>query len=1133
MYKAATVFLALGLASAIVTAGFAQEIPSHQFYDLNDNLVPANWTQETMFGGPGVTDGKFWGRTTDGRAWLRQHGVLPDDATEVRFEYDGNIAYSYWGMANAVAVVLSSGVEYMVSDGMAEYNYGTVNRVRFDRSDAGTFHYESYPFETTDYHYTAIFSDGQMKYKAEKLSDGSILFDLTVAAEDLTISEVEQIFFFAKTTTGNHAWMDNLLVTVTGGGSSSTTYLVSPDGSGDFLTIQEAVNAATHGDVIELACDQVYAGGGNRDVNVSGKAITIRSECGVPERCVVDLGGVAGHIGFIFSSGETGTTILQGITIQNAWNPGSGGGVFITNYSSPTIENCVLRNNTAYAGAGIFAHDSHSLISHCVFDGNETVAGQDGAGIDCGNTSPAIPTGPTVSSCTFVNNTASNNGGGLCSVHPGCNPSISRCIFMGNHASSRPGGAVGCQDQGTVSIECSDLYGNTGSQGNGDWAGCIASQGGLNGNLSADPLFCDAAGQDYYLQSGSPCENAGGCGLVGALPVGCDPSQGSLTADISLDWPGDMVWGASLGYSLPEGDEVESITLQVNGHDVSSQCYLSTANCKLTSPAFVMLRNMPIVISGTIVTVNGLQADVEQAFDVYDVDIQTIFSRLNDLPLSVLAEFLPETDIDLGALADALAFTEALIHVTDGDNQEAIETLVGHTLNRIPPLAVLDFAVGISGLEEMIFVQPMQGIMSDEDFEDYQNDQIMVKMVKQMTYMWVPYATFLDQFSLRFPPGFTGEFSIGGVPEVPTEYGLWQLLMQTGTEIAEKLEDVNTWIHEHWDLFWQGLTFSPIDVVIVGPEGDSLSKTVRDIPRSMYVEEDVSDPDIWEDAAALYRPATGWYAVLAVPEESAQPEDTFSLIVVSGPDTTVLASDEPIGTISTEPYYVFIGALASYVDVKPGSCPNSVNLKSKGVTPMAIVGAVDFDVHEIDISSMLLEGTVAPTRFNYEDVSTPIVASGECECVAEGPDGFEDLTLKFRTQDLKDALGPVQIGEEVVLTLTGTLLNGTPFEGTDCIVVRGRQDREQTLPDHVRLRVAQQGSAEGLARISYALPSAAHVRLSVFDVSGRLVKILADERREAGEHTIAVDTADLQSSVYICRLQAGDIEETSNLVIAK
>ena len=35
--------------------------------------------------------------------------------------------------------------------------------------------------------------------------------------------------------------------------ASATTYVIEPDGSGDFPTIQAAINASSDGDIIELA----------------------------------------------------------------------------------------------------------------------------------------------------------------------------------------------------------------------------------------------------------------------------------------------------------------------------------------------------------------------------------------------------------------------------------------------------------------------------------------------------------------------------------------------------------------------------------------------------------------------------------------------------------------------------------------------------------------------------------------------------------------------------------------------------------------------------------------------------------------------------------------------------------------
>ncbi|MCK5040186.1 MAG: hypothetical protein KAR87_04420 [Candidatus Aenigmarchaeota archaeon] len=132
-----------------------------------------------------------------------------------------------------------------------------------------------------------------------------------------------------------------------------------------------------------------------------------------------------------------------------------------------------------------------------------------------------------------------------------------------------------------------------------------------------------------------------------------------------------------------------------------------------------------------------------------------------------------------------------------------------------------------------------------------------------------------------------------------------------------------------------------------------------------------------------------------------------------------------------------------YVDIKPSSCPNPINTKSKGVLPVALLGTEDFDVETIDPATIQLklnigdEEFVEPIRWNYEDVATPF--EGEtCGCHDANGDGFMDLSLKFSTLDVV-ALGIGDFaGQTIPLVLTGTLkeeYGGTPIEGQDCVWV--------------------------------------------------------------------------------------------------
>lgn len=127
------------------------------------------------------------------------------------------------------------------------------------------------------------------------------------------------------------------------------------------------------------------------------------------------------------------------------------------------------------------------------------------------------------------------------------------------------------------------------------------------------------------------------------------------------------------------------------------------------------------------------------------------------------------------------------------------------------------------------------------------------------------------------------------------------------------------------------------------------------------------------------------------------------------------------------------------LDVKPGSCPKPLNTKSKGVLPVAILGTAGFDVTGIDPATLRLEG-VPPLRWSVEDVGRPFAGrpAGCQDCVAAGPDGYLDLTLKFDTQAIVAALGPISDRQCRVARLTGNLSlfsGATPIVGEDMLTI--------------------------------------------------------------------------------------------------
>jgi glucuronoarabinoxylan endo-1,4-beta-xylanase len=69
--------------------------------------------------------------------------------------------------------------------------------------------------------------------------------------------------------------------------------------------------------------------------------------------------------------------------------------------------------------------------------------------------------------------------------------------------------------------------------------------------------------------------------------------------------------------------------------------------------------------------------------------------------------------------------------------------------------------------------------------------------------------------------------------------------------------------------------------------------------------------------------------------------------------------------------------------------------------------------------------------------------------------------------------------------------------------------------------------------IRIELPQASQVSLRVYDMLGREVSELVNERRDAGVHEVKFDGSELSSGVYLYRLQAGSFTQTRKLLLVR
>jgi hypothetical protein len=130
-------------------------------------------------------------------------------------------------------------------------------------------------------------------------------------------------------------------------------------------------------------------------------------------------------------------------------------------------------------------------------------------------------------------------------------------------------------------------------------------------------------------------------------------------------------------------------------------------------------------------------------------------------------------------------------------------------------------------------------------------------------------------------------------------------------------------------------------------------------------------------------------------------------------------------------FQVTVPAVA--IDIKPDTTINSINLANGGVIPVTIFGSATFDVTQVDVTSVVFAGAHA-AQFTLEDVNG---------------DGFQDLSLQFRTQDTNllavyeallaaadtnknGVLDPnVSTHQTITLTLAGRTNAGLQFQGFD------------------------------------------------------------------------------------------------------
>jgi len=140
-------------------------------------------------------------------------------------------------------------------------------------------------------------------------------------------------------------------------------------------------------------------------------------------------------------------------------------------------------------------------------------------------------------------------------------------------------------------------------------------------------------------------------------------------------------------------------------------------------------------------------------------------------------------------------------------------------------------------------------------------------------------------------------------------------------------------------------------------------------------------------------------------------------------------------------------AVRVLIDIRPGYCPNLVKHPSASLLPVAILGTPTFDVNQIVQSSLMLGGVPANAYgIVKEDRTCPFPTKEhpwwaqqypEFRCMYKCKDKHIDLIVYFNQSAIAENLHITTCLEFVYLTLTGQLMDGTPFHGTDLAIITG------------------------------------------------------------------------------------------------
>ncbi|MGA1864330.1 MAG: thrombospondin type 3 repeat-containing protein [bacterium] len=295
--------------------------------------------------------------------------------------------------------------------------------------------------------------------------------------------------------------------------------------------------------------------------------------------CTLKNNTVNGSAALVFVN--YGTISLHDCIVTNNSIIGVGSGSLVyATQSSINISECMFINNSVltFGGGALYNINGTGSYTNCIFENNST-SGYGGAMYNISSSS-------TIINCVFGNNSAALDGGAVYNIFGDL--TIINSTFAGN-SSTNSGGAI-WNNSNCLTVTNSILWGNSaGFGGNsinhtgfnppnvtysdveGGWPGA--------GNLNTNPFFVDMVNGNIRLQSNSPCIDAANGDvapmkdIMGNLRVDnpATPNTGTGTPDyVDIGAYEYKYTDISFDLDLPGGWSMISLPVLPHNPDVSS-----------------------------------------------------------------------------------------------------------------------------------------------------------------------------------------------------------------------------------------------------------------------------------------------------------------------------------------------------------------------------------------------------------------------------------------------------------------------------------------------------------------------------------------------------------------------------------